>query len=200
MHMKYLSWTVRALITAAILLMLPTGSLATTTLPTPPTETETVSTQILEGMQPSLVIIPKLSLAAAVESVGQTAGGAMDVPTDWQDVAWYEPGFAPGENGHAALAAHRDWAGNAGPFWDLKQLEAGDLIAVANRAGRVMIFQTESNIAYEKDADVSAQVFGQANTARLSLITCEGAFLSTEDTYSKRQVVDARLIFDSAAK
>jgi hypothetical protein len=128
-----------------------------------------------EGITPKLIVVPGLDLFATIEPVGQTAGGAMDVPTDWRDIAWYEPGYAPGENGHAALAGHLDWEGNKGPFWGLADLKDGELI------------------------NASQQVFGASSESRISLITCEGDFVAAEDTYDQRRVVEAKLIFDTAA-
>lgn len=165
---------------------------------TAPTEAASEATVAASEMTPQSIMIPALDLFTTVESVGQTENGAMDVPSDWENVAWYEPGYAPGENGRAALAAHLDWEGSAGPFWDLQSVPTGSLIAVVGTDNRILVYRTVSNTSYGRSADVSAQVFGPADTSRLSLITCEGNFLQEEDTYEERHVVDAVLIFDSA--
>lgn len=149
-------------------------------------------------MTPKSIMIPALNLFTTVESVGQTDDGAMDTPSDWENVAWYEPGYAPGENGRAALAAHLDWKGATGPFWNLQSVPTGSLIAVVGTDNRILVYRTVSNTSYDRQANVSDQVFGPADASRLSLITCEGTFEETADTYDKRHVVDALLIFDTA--
>jgi len=42
-------------------------------------------------------------------------------------------------------------------------------------------------------------LFGASSESRISLITCEGDFVAAEDTYDQRRVVEAKLIFDTAA-
>lgn len=151
-----------------------------------------------EGITPTFIVFPALNLFTSVESVGRTNTGTMDVPNNWQNVAWYEPGFAPGEDGHAALSAHLDWSGNTGPFWGLADVPNGSLLAVVGESGRILVYMTVSNQSYDRVARVSDQVFGPANESRLSLITCEGTFEESLGTYDKRQVLEAVLIFDTA--
>ena len=48
----------------------------------------------------------------AVEDVGLTPGGAMDVPKGPSDVAWFDLGPRPGEVGSAVIAGHEGWKDN----------------------------------------------------------------------------------------
>jgi LPXTG-site transpeptidase (sortase) family protein len=146
-----------------------------------------------KSLTPKLVFIPKLSVGTVVESVGMTEDGAMDTPDDWQSIAWYQPGFAPGEKGHTALAAHRDWQGQAGPFFDLQKLQPGDGIFVAGD-GRLQIYAVTESTMYDRSDDTKGEVFGTSSKPELSLITCEGQFLNNQDTYKNRRVIQAELI------
>jgi hypothetical protein len=146
-----------------------------------------------KSLTPKLVFIPKLSVGTVVESVGLTDDGAMDTPSDWQNIAWYQPGFAPGEKGHTALAAHRDWNGQAGPFFNLKKLQPGDGIFVAGD-GRLQIYAVTESAMYDRSDETKGEVFGTSSTSELSLITCEGQFLDSQDTYQDRRVIQAELI------
>lgn len=192
---------IKHIFTALLTLLLvvsfqPVTVVGQTTTDTAATTSEMVVQEA--GMTPTLIAIPELELFASVESVGQTATGAMDVPSDGENIAWYEPGFAPGEPGHAALAGHLDWEGETGPFWGLADIPTGSLIALVGEDGRILVYSTVSNTSYAADANAAARVFGPADRPRLSLITCEGDFVQAEDTYDRRRVVEAELIFDTA--
>jgi hypothetical protein len=65
--------------------------------------------------------IPAIAVDAAVEHVGLTPDGAMDVPASYADVAWYTLGPKPGEPGNAAIAGHLDSPTARTAFWDLRK-------------------------------------------------------------------------------
>jgi len=58
---------------------------------------------------PVRLVIPRLGVDAAVERVATDVRGAMDVPRDYRDAAWYAPGVAPGDGGDAVIDGHLDW-------------------------------------------------------------------------------------------
>ena len=53
--------------------------------------------------------IPSINVDAPVEYVGLTPDGAMDVPKERANVAWFNLGPRPGENGSAVVAGHYGW-------------------------------------------------------------------------------------------
>ena len=53
--------------------------------------------------------IPSISINAAVNYVGLTPEGEMDVPKNPPDVAWFDIGPRPGENGSAVIDGHSGW-------------------------------------------------------------------------------------------
>lgn len=167
-----------------------------TTSDTTATSSEEVASST--GITPDYISVPALDLFTSVESVGLTDEETMATPYNPKNVAWYSYGYAPGEKGRAALAAHLDWEGQRGPFWELSSVPVGSLIAVVGESGRTLVFSVASNRSYDQAASISNQVFGYSDTPRLSLITCEGTFLEAADVYSERQVVDATLVFDTA--
>lgn len=61
--------------------------------------------------------IPKINIDAAIESVGLTPEGAMDVPKSHTNVAWFNLGPRPGEQGSAVINGHFGW-------WKNNQLPA----------------------------------------------------------------------------
>ena len=50
--------------------------------------------------------IPSINVDAPVEYVGLTPDGAMDVPKERANVAWFNLGPRPGENNSAVIAGH----------------------------------------------------------------------------------------------
>src|SRR5690606_25171463 len=73
---------------------------------------------------PVRVRVPAIGLDAAVVSVGLQGDGQMEVP-EASDVGWYRLGPPPGADGSAVLAAHVDFAGERGAFFDLRSVPVG---------------------------------------------------------------------------
>jgi len=145
-------------------------------------------------LSPQFLIVPKISAATAVESVGETDEGKMETPDNWRNSGWYEPGVKPGENGHAVFAAHRDWDGNAGPFYELPELSAGDNVFVAGTDAIHIYTVTESN-SFSRTADPASAIFEGDDKPKITLIGCEGDFVDSAGTYDQRRVVQAELTY-----
>lgn len=125
---------------------------------------------------PARLTIPTIGVDAAVESVGLTPEGLMDVPKDFNDVAWYHLGPRPGEPGNAVIDGHVDSAveGTA-VFWKLHSLVPGDVIVVTGDDGTDYRFVVTETAAYD-DADAPlARIYGPADGAHLNLVTCDAA-------------------------
>lgn len=142
---------------------------------------------------PKELIIPSLQVRAPIESVGKTEDGAMDVPQNVWNVAWYEPGPKPGENGQAVIAGHYDSKTGPAVFVYLSKLQIGDEVHIVDTRGKIKKFVVYNKEIYNKDAFPVSQVFGNADAPYLNLITCDGIFNKQADTYSKRIVVFTRL-------
>lgn len=139
---------------------------------------------------PVRIRIPKINLDAELESVGVTSEGAMDVPSDIRNAAWFNPGPRPGEKGSAVIDGHfgsKD--GMAAVFRILYLLEKGDKVYVEDEHGAVTTFVVQGFRRYDPDAD-AVNVFGSDDgKAHLNLITCEGVWDEAEKTFSNRLVV-----------
>jgi LPXTG-site transpeptidase (sortase) family protein len=145
-----------------------------------------------EAINPKFIFIPKLSVATVVESVGTNDKGEMAVPDNWRNASWYQPGVRPGENGHAVFAAHRDWGGNKGPFYNLPNLSIGDNIFVSD-GGIIQVFTVTSSNSYDRSADPQEVIFRESSSSQVTLVTCEGQFLDQVNTYADRRLVQAEL-------
>lgn len=143
---------------------------------------------------PQKVTIPAINVSAEVESVGMDDQGRMDVPKNDFNVAWYNLGFKPGEQGSAVIAGHFD-ARTGGPaiFYNLSKLGQGDTIKVEYENGNTFEFIVTKQEEYDFDKVPLEQIFNSTDKSRLNLITCDGVFDKSSSNYSKRLVVYAEL-------
>jgi LPXTG-site transpeptidase (sortase) family protein len=140
------------------------------------------------------LLIPRIHIDAAIESVGLTPAGAMDVPKSPDDVAWFNRGPRPGERGSAVIAGHRDWEnGKVAVFYDLHMLRAGDLLIVIDDKGTSVTFVVRETRTYDNDAD-TRDVFSSDSGIHLNLITCGGAWDVLKNIYTKRLVIFADVV------
>lgn len=144
------------------------------------------------SVKPDRLRIPKIDVDADVQSVGVDSKGNMAAPSDWRDVSWYEPGFNPGELGNAVFSGHRDWDDNQAVFWDLKSLQVGDTVHIEGD-GRLLTYTITGKERYDYQVSDTSGIFGGSDTAQIKLITCDGNFIDSSDTYQKRLVVTAQL-------
>ncbi len=129
-------------------------------------------------------------LDTAIEYVGLTSDGAMDIPKNQNDVAWFNLGPRPGEKGSSVIAGHLD-RGNGMPavFDNLYKLRQGDKLYVEDDKGVIISFVVRASRRYDPKADAS-DVFGSIDgKPHLNLITCEGVWNKVSKSYSQRLVV-----------
>jgi len=140
---------------------------------------------------PVRLIIPKIGVDAVVESLGLTSDGAMDVPKVPNDVAWFNLGPRPGENGSAVIAGHYGfWKNGKGSvFDDLNKLRKGDKIFIEDKKGTIIAFVVRELKRYDQAADVPEVFNLNDGKSHLNLITCEGIWDKDKKTYSDRLII-----------
>jgi sortase (surface protein transpeptidase) len=144
----------------------------TTTAPPPTTEATTTTTPI----QPNRLRIPAIGVDAAIVPVGLNPDGSMEVPPA-SEVGWYELGVAPGSpQGSAVLAAHVDYGGQKGAFFDLRSLPEGSEVLVGAPDGRELRFVVDTRFQVNKDELPGEELFRAGGNPTLTLITCGGEF------------------------
>jgi hypothetical protein len=165
----------------------PTATpLPPTATPVPPTATPLppTPTPVPRAGQPVRLKIPKIRVDAAIEYVGLAADGAMDVPKNYSNTAWYEPGPRPGDQGNAAIDGHVDSTTGKAVFWDLAKLQPGDEIFVVGDDGVERRFVVTDVQSYKRADAPLDRIFGPTTDRHLNLITCDST--STFDR-SKRE-------------
>lgn len=173
---------------ARAVLYVPSGEVVSSTL-----EAMAPARTALPSDLPQRLRIPTLSINATVQRVGIGKSGAMAVPTNFTDVAWYRLGTVPGVAGSAVMDGHVDnGLALAGVFKHLGEITVGDDVYVDTATSTLHFVVTDIENYPYKDVPLE-KVFLQHDTARLNLITCEGAWVQGEKTYDHRLVVYTQL-------
>lgn len=134
--------------------------------------------------------IPKINVDAAIERVGLTPEGAMDISESLDDVAWYKNGPRPGENGSAVIAGHYgERSGKIAVFNDLYKLSKGDQLSIKDSKGVIISFVVRKIKIYDPNADASDVFFSSDRRSHLNLVTCAGVWNEDSKTFSNRLVV-----------
>jgi len=134
--------------------------------------------------------IPGINIDSAVEYVGLAADGTMDIPKSQDNVAWFETGQRPGENGSSVIAGHYGSKnGKASIFDNLHKLRKGDKLYIEDDAGVVTSFVVRESRRYDPKANASDVFDSNDGKSHLNLITCEGVWDERTQQYSKRLVV-----------
>ena len=148
---------------------------------------------------PVRIRIPAIQGDAAILPVGFAPDGAMGVPEDPSDVAWFKLGPKPGEIGSAVLAGHFGWKDNIpAVFDDLKTLKVGDKIFIENAKGETITFDVQALRTFGEKGNAADVFSSNDGKAHLNLVTCEGVWNKTSKSYSERLVVFADKV-DSAS-
>jgi LPXTG-site transpeptidase (sortase) family protein len=143
---------------------------------------------------PGRLIIPSIGVNAPVEQVGVDSTGAMGVPTQSGNTAWYKLGPSPGDAGDAVIDGHLDWYDTPrAVFFSLKDMRVGDDIQVQRIDGVVHHFRVTDVQSVAYNATVPG-LFANAGPPRLSLITCGGKWDTRLGQYLQRVIVDSSMV------
>ncbi len=135
--------------------------------------------------------IMSISVDAPVEPVGLTSQGAMDVPKTFGGLGWFNLGPRPGDVGTSVIDGHFGLLknGTGSVFDNLDKLRPGDEVIIEDEKGASVSFIVREIRTFDPQAD-AADVFGtNSGPSHLNLITCEGVWNKTTQTYSQRLVV-----------
>jgi LPXTG-site transpeptidase (sortase) family protein len=128
---------------------------------------------------------------ARVVPLGEDATGAMAAPDNPRDVGWWDLGTNPGDWGSAVLDGHVDFANyGAAVFWNLHELQPGDIVQVVSVAGQTLTFSVTEVATFDAQDNSSIDRIYRSNDHQgLNLITCAGTFDPRSHSYDKRIVV-----------
>ncbi len=139
---------------------------------------------------PTQVQVGAIGLEAPVIPVGVDDKSQFDVPIA-TTVGWYRYGSAPGQPGASVLAAHVDYNGDRGAFYDLSKLKPGDRVTVKMDDGATLQFTVTGVYEVQKHELPAEELFRKDGTPVLNLITCGGTFNPQKHSYNANVVVTA---------
>ncbi|MBG9789908.1 MULTISPECIES: class F sortase [Brevibacillus] len=142
---------------------------------------------------PNRLQIPSIGLDTAIETVGITVEGNMDVPKSFDKVGILTPWTKPGEKGNAVIAGHFDHYTGPAIFYHLKKLKHGDHVIVSDSNDHQLIYVVKEVTAFKTKEAPLERIFGETGTSNLNLITCSGKFNKKTQEHAKRLVVFTEL-------
>ena len=146
-------------------------------------------TKIRPGI-PKRLKISKLNIDAVIEPMGLTPQGDLDAPTTLADTGWYKDGVRPGEAGSAVIDGHFSAVGGKiAVFDDLHKLQKGDELIIQDENGTSIKFMMSGSREYAPGENAKAVFYSDDGKSRLNLITCQGSWVQTQQSYATRLVV-----------
>ncbi|GAA2725125.1 class F sortase [Cellulomonas aerilata] len=157
--------------------------------PPPPPQDFTAVREVARGPVPVRVRIPDLGVDAEVGAVGKAEDGSVEVPTEWDDVGWYDGGARPGEPGPAVLLGHVDSTSGPAVFVRLPQARPGTVVEVVGDDGSVQRFAVDRLQSFPKTRFPTEAVYLPGLEPELRLVTCGGRFDRATGHYVDNVVV-----------
>jgi sortase (surface protein transpeptidase) len=118
----------------------------------------------------------------------------MDVPSNFTDVAWYSPGYKPGEYGHAVFDGHVSNVESAAVFFYVEDLPIGASVYITGDDDTTLKFVVTDRESYPLDATPMDKIFGPTDWPEVVLITCGGDWHPDVHLFDHRTVVFASLV------
>jgi sortase (surface protein transpeptidase) len=143
--------------------------------------------------------IPQIGVDAPIVPVGLDPDGALAAPEGPDVVGWYRYGPTPGQRGNVLLDGHVDWTSrqtgipHGAVFWNLTKLSPGSQITITEDT-RDYVYAVSEKLRFHWQDAKGASVLQPSTDARITLITCGGAFDRATRNYSMRDVVIAHLV------
>lgn len=167
-------------------------------------ETEVTASQVKEHtvppFQPRYISILTIGVAdTRVFSVGVEANGALGVPANISDAAWYNKSSTPGSGGVVLIDAHNGGITRNGVFAKLGTLKKGDKITVERGDGQKFTYAVYENQSMALD-DVNSHGMKMMTESAvpgkeaLNLITCDGKWVPRLGQFDRRIMLRAVIV------
>ncbi len=182
--------TVAPSATAAPVTAQPATSAATSPATAAPTQAG-IQIPSFQPVGKRSLYIPKLGLGRAIPIVElPLVGDSWDVQRLGHNVGHLEKTSWLGDSGNIVIAGHIQLAvEDFGPFLNLRKLEAGDLVMIAD-SGKIVAYQVTDSEAVEP---TNVEVTYPTTEPTLTLLTCT-SWDNHRGVFSKRLVVRAKMV------
>lgn len=194
-HRRFLGWATLVLGVAVIAFSLLFRYGTTITYTATSDEARAVEGPVLERSLPQRLRIPGIGIDTLfTEALGLTETNEIEVPVNYDTLGWYQFGPTPGEIGPAVVLGHVDSETGPAVFFNLGQLEVGDLLYIDRADGSTATFVVTELERPRQSGFPTARVYGDIDHAGLRLITCSGSFIRGQQRYTHNLIVYARLV------
>jgi LPXTG-site transpeptidase (sortase) family protein len=145
---------------------------------------------------PVSLSIPSIGAKSTLVPLGLNADQTVQVPpvSTPMQAGWYDNGPTPGEVGPAVLLGHVDGDKQAGIFFRLHELKAGDEVDITRQDHSVVTFRVTRSTKVSKSTFPTSDVYGDTSDPELRLITCGGSFNSAAHSYVDSIIVYAVMV------
>lgn len=151
---------------------------------------------------PLRLTIDRLGVDAPVDVYELDENGVPQVPVAddaAEVVAWYDFSSKPGAGSNAVFAGHITWNRAPAVFYDLDDLQAGDVVRLVSDDGREYAYEVFANFAVDPYDTESLKVMAPTETDTVTLITCGGTWVPDPSEqfggdYTTRTIVQAKLV------
>ncbi len=143
---------------------------------------------------PVTLRVPAIGLSTPVSTLGLTADGSVQVPSDIVQVGWFRLGPTPGQLGSAVILGHVDNYTGPGVFFQLRTLAPGDEVDVDLADGITARFVVNAVVMYSKAQFPADRVYASHGSSALQLVTCGGTFDHQTGHYLSNVVVYTSLV------
>lgn len=141
--------------------------------------------------RPLRVMVPRLKIDAPVTGIGSGEKGRLEAPPlgDRNLVGWDRQSPVPGSPGAAVLVGHLDTKSGPAVFARLRQVKAGDTLAVVRSDEQVVVYRaTEIQEVGKSDFPVG-KVFSVSTIPAIRLVTCGGRYDHARGSYDDNLIV-----------
>ncbi len=123
---------------------------------------------------PVRISIPAIGVDAPIVRLGLNPDRTIQVPKNFAEAGWFQPGPEPGERGAAVIVGHLDSRLGPGVFYRLHELPVGAVIKIKVQDGRTVRFIARSMIRVPKSRFPTTRVYVHTGPPALRLVTCAG--------------------------
>jgi hypothetical protein len=143
---------------------------------------------------PQKFTIPRFGVTAPFENLDLTKPQSVHAPYKWDDVAWFDLGPRPGEQGRALIFGHVDSTCCPAVFYHLRDMKAGDIVQVAYKSKSPLTFRVMWLNTYTNGGLPVSWMYARTKQRSILLITCTGIFHRDGTGYDHKFVAFARLV------
>ncbi|NNE96992.1 MAG: class F sortase [Acidimicrobiales bacterium] len=139
---------------------------------------------------PVRLSMPRIGISGPVRSVGIGDDQQLDVPFALS-AGWYRHSAEPDAPGASVIAAHVDYGGRPGLFFELRNAAVGDAVSIETADGLIRQYVVTAIDLYDKSKLPSDELFRTSGEHALHLVTCGGTFDSIARSYRGNRVITA---------